>query len=139
MLGWRNHSAIRTSCRSQCTEHRSHLLVAPRRLRRPDLIRPHSSLWSMAARPPLAAAAAPAAASVPPSADGLEDADPPEVFVESTWRTRQVRYDREQQSEAAPPKDAAVQSRIMRSGGVRSTHTHSSQPRCQWSQTEGAD
>jgi WD40 repeat protein len=67
---------------------------------------------------PAAAAAATAPASQP-NADGLEDTDNSEVFIESTWRSRAVRYDREMQSDTVACKEAASQARQMKSAGAQ--------------------
>lgn len=62
------------------------------------------------------AAAAPANAAV--TSDGLGDSDAVEVFVESTWRGKSVKYDREQQSEPLTTKEAAQQAPQRKAFGV---------------------
>ena len=52
------------------------------------------------------------------SSDGLEDADQPEVFVESTWRGRAVKYEREQQSEPTTTRDVASQAKVTKGMAV---------------------
>lgn len=65
------------------------------------------------AAPPSAAAAAAV------SDDGLGDSDIVcDVFVESTWRGRAPRYDREQQSDTLATRDAASQAIDRAAAGV---------------------
>lgn len=67
---------------------------------------------------PSPVAAAPAAAHT----DGLDDSDIlNDVFVESTWRGRAIKYDREQQADPVPTKEAAVQAKQRVTAGVRQT------------------
>ncbi len=92
----------------------------------PSLLPPSPPLLPLCLRPsvmsqPSAAqllARAGAAAPAVANADGLEDGDAVEVFVESTWRAAAVKYDREQQSEPLVTRDIAMQAREMKSSGV---------------------
>ena len=113
---WELIAALRSATLRSCPPP----LVAPPALARSLLSLLMSHLGGEGARAAVAVAVAAGASSSGPNSDGLDDSEPlNEIFVESTWRGRALKYDREQQTEAVVTKDVAGQARQMKSSGVQ--------------------